>query len=55
MSRWELEHHQLLKTLIRVSRNVRGPECEHCGLLLQEAIKCMDKETPDIRHRSNDE
>jgi len=55
MSRWELEHHQLLKAILRISRNVRNFDCEHCGDLVSQVLKCMDKDTADIRQRSNDE
>ena len=54
MSRWELEFHTTLMTLLRLVRNLRSFDCEHCADLLTQAYKCMDKETTDIRMRSND-
>lgn len=55
MSRWELEFHTTLMTLIRVVRNLRSIDCEHCAELLTQAYRCMASETTDIRMRSNDE
>jgi hypothetical protein len=55
MSRWELEFHTTLMTLLRLVRNLRSFDCEHCADLLTQAYKCMDKETTDIRMRSNDD
>lgn len=54
MSRWELEFHTTLMTLIRVVRNLRSIDCEHCGDLLTDVYKCLAKETQDIRDRAND-
>ena len=54
-NRWELEFHTTLMTLIRVVRNLRSMDCEHCAELLTDVYKCMNKETQDIRDRANDE
>ena len=52
--RWHLEFHTTLMTLIRVVRNLRSMDCEHCADLLTDVYKCLDKETKDIRDRAND-
>ena len=52
-NRFELEFHTTLMTLIRVVRNLRSMDCEHCEKLLTEVYKCMDKESQDIRDRAN--
>jgi len=52
--RYELEFHTTLMTLIRVVRNLRSMDCEHCADLLTDVYKCMNKETQDIRDRAND-
>ena len=54
-NRWELEFHTLLMTLVRLSRNLRFKDCEHCADLMTDVYKCMAKETDEIRTRSNDE
>jgi hypothetical protein len=54
MSRYELEFHRTLMTLLRLTRNLRQMDCEHCGDLLTQAYKCMDEETDIIRKRAND-
>ena len=53
-SRWELEYHTTLMTLLRLTRNLRSMDCEHCADLLTQAYKCMASETQDIRDRAND-
>ena len=53
MSRFELEFHTTLMTLIRVVRNLRSMDCEHCEKLLTEVYRCLDKEIQDIRDRAN--
>lgn len=52
--RYELEFHTTLMTLIRVVRNLRSMDCEHCADLLTDVYRCMDKETQNIRDRAND-
>ena len=52
--RWELEFHRTLMTLLRLTRNLREMDCEHCGDLLTQAYKCMAEETDNIRQRAND-
>ena len=52
--RWELEYHKTLMTLIRLTRNLRSMDCEHCADLMTDVYKCMSKETDGIRNRSND-
>jgi hypothetical protein len=52
-SRWELEYHTTLMTLLRLTRNLRSMDCEHCADLLTQAYQCMAKETQDIRDRAN--
>ena len=54
MSRWQLEFHTTLMSLIRMVRNLRSMDCEHCADLLTDVYKCLSKETQDIRDRSND-
>jgi hypothetical protein len=54
MSRWHLEFHTTLMTLIRIVRNLRSMDCDHCGNLLTDVYKCLDKETKTIRDRAND-
>jgi hypothetical protein len=53
MSRWELEFQTTLMRLLRLTRDLRGHDCEHCGKLLNEVYNCLDKETQDIRDRAN--
>jgi len=36
-SRWELEYHTTLMTLLRLTRNLRSMDCEHCADLLTQA------------------
>lgn len=55
MSRWHLEFHTTLMTLIRLTRNLRTADCSHCGDLLTQVYKCMSDETQEIRDRANDE
>jgi hypothetical protein len=52
--RWQLEFHTTLMTLLRLTRNLRSMDCEHCADLLTQAYKCMASETQDIRDRAND-
>lgn len=52
--RYELEFHTTLMTLIRVVRNLRSMDCEHCADLLTDVYRCMNKETQNIRDRAND-
>jgi hypothetical protein len=52
--RWELEFHTTLMTLLRLTRNLRSMDCEHCADLLTQAYRCMATETQDIRDRAND-
>jgi len=52
--RWHLEFHTTLMTLLRLTRNLRSMDCEHCAELLTQAYKCMASETEDIRKRAND-
>ena len=52
-NRFELEFHTTLMTLIRVVRNLRSMDCDHCGELLTEVYRCLDKEMQDIRDRAN--
>jgi hypothetical protein len=52
--RWHLEFHTTLMTLLRLTRNLRSMDCEHCADLLTQAYKCMASETQDIRDRAND-
>lgn len=54
MSRWHLEFHTTLMTLVRIVRNLRSMDCDHCGDLLTDVYKCLDKETKSIRDRAND-
>lgn len=54
MSRWHLEFHTTLMSLVRMVRNLRAMDCEHCEDLLTQVYKCLDKETQAIRNRSND-
>ena len=54
-NRWELEYHTTLMSLIRVVKNLRSRDCEHCEYVLKEVYKCMDGETKDIRDRANDD
>lgn len=51
--RYHLEFHRTLMTLIRIVRNLRSMDCEHCGDLLTQVYKCLDEETTDIRDRAN--
>jgi len=51
--RWELEYHTTLKTLIRIIRNLRSMDCDHCEPLLTEVYKCMHTDTVAIRDRAN--
>jgi len=53
--RYELEFHTTLMSLIRMVRNLRSMDCEHCADLLTDVYKCMNKETQNIRDRANDE
>ena len=53
-SPYELEFHRTLMSLIRMVRNLRSIDCDHCGDLLTDVYKCLDKETDAIRNRSND-
>ena len=53
-NRWQLEYHTTLMTLIRLTRNLRSMDCEHCAKLMTEVYRCLDKETQDIRDRAND-
>jgi hypothetical protein len=55
MSRWHLEFHTTLMSLIRMVRNLRQMDCEHCADLLTQVYKCMDKETKEIRDRANND
>jgi hypothetical protein len=52
-SRWHLEFHTTLMSLLRMVRNLRHMDCEHCADLLTQVYKCLDKETQAIRNRSN--
>jgi hypothetical protein len=52
-NRFELEFHTTLMTLIRVVRNLRSIDCDHCGELLTKVYRCLDKEMQDIRDRAN--
>jgi hypothetical protein len=52
-NRWELEFHTTLMTLLRLTRNLRSMDCEHCADLLTQAYRCMASETQDIRERAN--
>lgn len=54
MSRWELEYHTTLMTLIRLTRNLRAADCQQCNEKLTEVYNCMSEETDEIRRRSND-
>lgn len=51
--RYELDFHTTLMTLLRVVRNLRSMDCEHCGELLTDVYKCMAQQTQDIRDRAN--
>ena len=54
MSRWEIEYHTTLMTLIRLTRNLRAADCEHCAVLMTQIYVCMSEETNEIRRRSNE-
>jgi hypothetical protein len=54
ISPYELEFHRTLMSLIRMVRNLRAIDCDHCADLLTDVYKCLDKETDAIRNRSND-
>jgi hypothetical protein len=51
----ELKNHRLIMTLLRIIKNTRSSQCEHCEVLLKDVYKCMDDELQDIRNRGNDE
>jgi hypothetical protein len=52
-NRWELEFHTTLMSLLRITRNLRSMDCDHCANLLTEVYRCMSKETENIRDRAN--
>jgi hypothetical protein len=51
----ELKNHRLIMTLLRIIKNTRSAQCEHCEVLLKDVYKCMDDELQNIRNRGNDE
>lgn len=54
MSNWQLEFHRTLMTLLRLTRNLRSIDCDHCADLLTQAYRCMASETQDIIEAAND-
>ena len=42
-------------TMVRVVRNTRAADCEHCEALLKDVYKCLDGELNDMRNRNNHE
>jgi len=51
MSRWELEFQTTLLRLLRLTRDLRGHDCEHCGKLLNDVYSCLSKEIDAVRER----
>ena len=51
----QLKMHRFLMSMVRIIKNTRGPNCEHCEALLKDVYKCLDGELNDIRNRNNDE
>jgi hypothetical protein len=51
----QLKMHRFLMTMVRVVKNTRAADCEHCEAMLKDVYKCLDGELNDMRNRNNHE